>query len=488
MAIPVLDTIYRINPWFTTSAVSDRQLQPFKRREFEMLFSDLHNLDLASLIIGGRRVGKSVLMYQLIHELIQGGTEPNSILFIQGDNPILREEIPSGNIITVVLDTYQRYILRQKFSEANDTVYIFIDEAQSLEKWDEHLKSLIDLKDNVKYVVTGSSSLALRKGAQNPLTGRVNIFFIPPFGFSDYARYKVSDQHHDAFTDELHKLQEVFIEGLYTSTSIDTLYNVAKKTDKLISQYNLISRFDEYLYRGGFPKIVSGDEENDMPKYLRDLLTTTIAKDLAANIRDTQAFERLLVILCLSIGGPIGYKAISDKLGIDDRSVSRYVDYYIETHWAYLSSQFRFHKKADSVKNNKKIYINDPGVINTLTFKDVSDITEDTDYRGCLVENVIHNHLYHFKQQKSGTFQNYVPFWVDSESKKEIDFIFEVKKGLIPIEVKTMNQISKSKLATIIKFTQDKKSAQFGIVTTEDRLEIKDNILYIPYRTLTLLL
>ena len=61
--LQVLETIRKINPWFKTKEVPSAQLEEFRRREFPVLEKDLGVVEMATLVIGGRRVGKSVLMY-----------------------------------------------------------------------------------------------------------------------------------------------------------------------------------------------------------------------------------------------------------------------------------------------------------------------------------------------------------------------------------------------------------------------------------------
>ncbi len=104
--LKVLEIIKKINPWFKTNQVPSSLLEPFKRREFYTLEQDIIRLDMATLIIGARRVGKSVLMYQLIDSLLKKGIDGKRILFIQGDNPILTEYAVSGNLIDYVLEVY----------------------------------------------------------------------------------------------------------------------------------------------------------------------------------------------------------------------------------------------------------------------------------------------------------------------------------------------------------------------------------------------
>src|SRR3989344_8005814 len=93
----VLDTIKKLNPWFKTGIVPPKLLKPYKREELSLLEETMKNLDLATLLIGGRRAGKSILLYQLINSLLKSGINNKRILFIQGDNPMLRESVEGNN-------------------------------------------------------------------------------------------------------------------------------------------------------------------------------------------------------------------------------------------------------------------------------------------------------------------------------------------------------------------------------------------------------
>lgn len=490
--LKILDTIRKINPWFRTHQVPSNLLEKFKRREFSELLSGLENTEMATLIIGGRRVGKSVLMYQLIDYLLTLGIEGKKVLFVQGDNPILNEFIKDGNLLVTIFEIYQKYILESSFDEIQDRIYIFIDEAQNLPAWEDGVKALIDLKYNIKFIITGSSSRELRRGAQNPLTGRITINIITPFSFSDFSRYGISDsKNQESYYQEISSLASEFKDGLLNG-DLNKTYSAAKKVENIVSQYNLKRKFDDYLVIGGFPWVISHKKiGDDIPKYLRDLLTTTISKDILTQVevRETQALERLMVNLALSSGHLIKYKTLAETLGIDERIVSKYIDYYVESHWAFISSPYMFHRKIDSIKSEKKVYVIDSGVMNTLTFKDESDLKTDRQYRGQVLENIIHNHLLSFKQNITGSFQNFIPFWIDSENQKEIDFIYEIKSGgVIPIEVKCKPVVDEKEFEIVEKFVKDKQSARFGIITSENILKIKNEVLIIPYSSLALLL
>ncbi|OGG12867.1 hypothetical protein A3D77_07940 [Candidatus Gottesmanbacteria bacterium RIFCSPHIGHO2_02_FULL_39_11] len=486
--LKVLEIIKKINPWFKNNQVPQAHLEPFKRREFSTLEKDLGQLDLTTLIIGARRVGKSVLMYQLIDALLKKGVEGKRILFIQGDNTLLTEFAASGNLINFILELYQKHILEKNFDDLTDTLYIFLDEAQSLDAWDREIKIIMDQKYKIKFIVTGSSSFELRRGSETPLTGRVSIQPIFPFSFADYTRYYTKEEEQGIFGSKLSEFSERFKNSLLVG-DLDSSYKAARETEKFISNSNLKKRFENYLFFGGFPRVVA-NHNDDYAKYLRDLLTTTISKDILTyvEIRDPQAFERLMVNLCLMAGSMTKYKKFAEVLGVDERSVIKYIDYYIESHWAFVSSPYVFSNKMDSVSTEKKFYVIDSGIINTLAFKDEIEFRSDREHRGHVLENVIHNHLLAFKQLRMGTFQSYIPFWTESNTSKEIDFIFEVKGGVLPIEVKQKISHDGNDELALLDFLSKRTTAKFGILTTEETLELKGRLLLIPNLLFTLLL
>lgn len=487
--LQILDIIKKINPWFKTGKVPESKLEPFVRREFSILENDLDRLDMATLLIGARRVGKSVLMYQLIDKLLKSGVESNRILFIQGDIPILNEFALKGNLISFLLELYQKHILDMPFEETTSTIYILIDEAQNIPKWETEIKALIDQKYKIKFIITGSSSFELRRGAQNPLTGRVSIHSISPFSFADFYRYLLPDSKKQEFSDKLGTLSTQFKTELMIG-SPESVFAVATEASKFINRLDLDKKFDKYLFLGGFPWVIFNNNSTDHSKYLRDLLTTTISKDIMSQvgIREPQSFERLMVNLCLMAGSLIKLKTLADVLGIDERSVAKYIDYYTDSHWAFVSSPYVFRAKPDSIKTEKKVYVIDSGIINTLSFKDERELASDRTYRGHIVENVIHNHLLSFKQLTMGTFQSSIPFWIESDTSKEIDFILEVKSGIIPIEVKQKISYDGSDSVAVKEFLEKRTKGKFGIITSQDTLQLDGNILVIPHPLLVLLL
>ncbi|MBF8280984.1 MAG: hypothetical protein HW383_757, partial [Candidatus Magasanikbacteria bacterium] len=236
-----------------------------------------------------------------------------------------------------------------------DKIYIFIDEAHNLENWQLEIKTLIDLKYKIKFFVTGSSSSELRRGSQSPLVGRVNIEILPPFTFSDYVRYSLEKNKKD-ITQEILSNSSAF----KTSFIKGNLNGMFSDCNNLLgylgkNNINVNDLFNKYLVTGGFPYTLSLKSEQ-RNRYLRDLLSMTLSKDILskAEIRDPQAFERLMVNICLNIASKIDFGQLAEKIGIDERSIIKYIDYYIESHWINNSPEYSFTNKQQSIKSDKK--------------------------------------------------------------------------------------------------------------------------------------
>src|SRR6516165_1721144 len=116
--------IERDNPWWGDPGFAIREAT-FRRRVYFDPFKALAlnpAVQRAAVLLGPRRVGKTVMLRQLIHEAIESGTDAQSILYASIDAPI-----------------YSRVPL-EKFLEflpvkAGNALAIF-DEIQYLKNWE----------------------------------------------------------------------------------------------------------------------------------------------------------------------------------------------------------------------------------------------------------------------------------------------------------------------------------------------------------------
>lgn len=170
-----------------------------KRELFDELARHLDSRQVLG-IIGLRRTGKTVLLKQFIDHLIKQGTKRDRILYFSFD-----EEAVS---LDDVVGDFQSRIGMDIQSAGR--LYLFLDEIQKLEGWQNQIKYYYDTYPNLKFFVSGSSSLFLRKKAEESLAGRIFLFHLPVLSFIEFLHFKGED--------ELINRPEMFKEALIKET------------------------------------------------------------------------------------------------------------------------------------------------------------------------------------------------------------------------------------------------------------------------------
>ncbi len=183
------------NPWWLPPHSPAGEVVPLTPRLYlEPFFALLRMKEVhrALVLMGPRRVGKTVLIQHAIQRLLAEGVPARQILFASVDSPLF-----SG----LRLDEYLRF-----FAEATDVelskeeIYVFFDEIQYLSGWERHLKSLVDAYPRARFVASVSAAAALRRASSESGAGRFTDFLLPPLIFREYLTLigqKVEDPQHD---------------------------------------------------------------------------------------------------------------------------------------------------------------------------------------------------------------------------------------------------------------------------------------------------
>ncbi|EQD57937.1 AAA family ATPase, partial [mine drainage metagenome] len=138
-----------------------------------------------------------------------------------------------------VLDSYQRHILHNTFENVSDKVFVFLDEIQKIDDWENKVKVVYDLYPKVKFILSGSASIALRKAAKESLAGRIFDFVLDPLSFAEFLEMR----------------------GM----------NILKiKENPKLWQSSLLPLFDRYIKYGAFPELVNIDDEEVARKYISE--------------------------------------------------------------------------------------------------------------------------------------------------------------------------------------------------------------------------
>lgn len=267
------------NPWWVTGSL-DGYYQSFKPRLYFNLFYPLvKNTTVlrASVLMGPRRVGKTVMLYHTIQQLISEGISPQKILYASIETPIYNN-IPLDELFTMA----------KKATGDTDSNgwYIFFDEIQYLKEWEVHLKTLVDVYHNTKFIASGSAAAALKLKSNESGAGRFTDFMLPPLTFYEFIHLKNLD-------------------ALIKPDTINWKGNIAIFSSTTnISELN--KHFINYVNFGGYPEVIFNQEiQNNPSRFMRaDIIDKVLLRDLPGlyGIQDVQELNSLFTTIAWNSG------------------------------------------------------------------------------------------------------------------------------------------------------------------------------------------
>jgi hypothetical protein len=389
------------------------------------IFSELKQylfLPEAIVITGPRQSGKTSLLYMIAQHLVREGY--GKIYFYDLESPedleLLKDlnfpkTLPSGS-------------------------FLFVDEIQYMDYPDKFIKLTVDhLKGRVKLIVSGSSSLKLKKKFQESLVGRKFEFSLLPLNFEEFLVFKG---------------REDLVRGRFK-----------------ISASILWPYFSEFVIYGGYPRVVLEDNFQIKKKMLSEIFTSFLQKDIRSlfTFQQPEKFTVFLRYLAAVPGGILSISTLSKELSMSKSTVYSYLDALQVTYIVYLLSPFSTNPKKEITKQ-PKIYFYDTGFRNWLV-KNFNELMVRED-RGHLLENALLMDLVK-------TFPQELPlgYWRDKKG-NEVDFVID---RCIPVETKISRYVGITK--GLKKFISKYKPSVGFIVTTGEKGEIEvegSKINYLP--------
>lgn len=239
--------------------------------------------------VGIRRTGKSYMMYQQIHNLMNDGISSSQIVYVNfEDERILEIGVDDLNTILEI---------GIEFSGSKGKPYLFLDEIQNVDGWEKFVRRVADMKYRIN--ITGSNSKMLSKEIASTLGGRFMIVNVFPYSFKEY----LSANH----------IENIMVDQIGT-----------KKRADIVSQY------EQYVTYGAFPELVDIKNKrvflNNIYQtvYLRDIITRNkitndfavrlILKKIAESVTKALSFNRLTNIV-KSAGISIGKQTVINYVG-----------------------------------------------------------------------------------------------------------------------------------------------------------------------------
>jgi hypothetical protein len=256
------------------------------------------------VLLGPRRVGKTVLVRQIISSI----TEP--VLFLNGEDINTREMLARRSV-----PHYLQLLDGRKI--------LIIDEAQKIPDVGAALKLMIDEIAGLRVLITGSSAFDVENRTGEPLTGRKYTFRLYPLSDAEY----------------------------------DQKYSVPERKDKM----------KERLIYGCYPELLTMSNSGMKAAYLNDLVSSYLLKDILVfeNIKKSDKILSLLRLIAFQTGSEISTTEIGRQLGMSENTVSQYLDLLSKVFIIHKVGGFSRNLRKE-ISKSSKWYFFDNGIRNIL--------------------------------------------------------------------------------------------------------------------------
>lgn len=258
----------------------------------------------AVLIFGARRVGKTILLRQIIDKF------EGKVLLLNG------EDLDSVSILNEKSISNYSHIL-------DGVNLLAIDEAQAIPDIGSKLKLIVDEIPGISVVATGSSSFDLLNKAGEPLVGRSALFYLTPFSQREIGQVE----------------------------------------NALETRQNLESR----LIYGSYPEVVTMSGYDNKAQYLGDIVNAYLLKDILSidGLKNSGKMKDLLRLIAFQVGNEVSYDELGKQLGMSKNTVEKYLDLLSKVFVVFRLGGFSRNLRKEVVKAGKW-YFYDNGIRNAI--------------------------------------------------------------------------------------------------------------------------
>lgn len=309
------------------------------------------------IIYGPRQVGKTTLLKKFL------SATKLKYRFDTGEDLRVREAMGSSSVSSI-----KNFV--------GDNELVVIDEAQSIPNVGLGLKLMVDHIDKIKVIATGSSSFDLANKIGEPLVGRNLTLTLYPVAEMELAAER--------------------------------------------NRFDLESTLEERLIYGSYPEVIvaptpakKNTVENIMNSYLfKDVLNFD-------GLKKSKVLVDLVKLLALQVGNEVSINELAVSLGINARTVERYLD-LLEKTFVIISLYSLRRNLRNEIRGKRKYYFYDNGIRNAI-ISQFNSLDKRSDV-GALWENFLF-----MERLKKCSYHNIYAnryFW-RTHQQKEIDLVEE---------------------------------------------------------------
>lgn len=256
------------------------------------------------LIFGARRVGKTVLIRQVIQDfegkvMVMNGEDEDSIKLLEEKS----------------ISNYKNLL--------KGTDLLVIDEAQNIPEIGQKLKLMVDEIDQIRIIASGSSSFDLNNKAGEPLVGRSYTYLLFPF----------------------------------SQQELSTSENLLETRRKLETR----------LIYGTYPEVERMENNTDKMEYLKDMLNSYLLKDILTieGIRNSGKMKELLRLIAFQTGYEVSYDELGKQLSMSKNTIEKYLDLLSKVFVIHRLGAYSKNLRKEVTKAGKW-YFYDNGIRNAL--------------------------------------------------------------------------------------------------------------------------
>ena len=310
-----------------------------KREMYLSRIRGFYDSDLIKILVGIRRCGKSVILKQIIKELRDKNVDESHIIYINFEL-IEYEELQNYK----KLNEY----IKEKIID-NKKYYIFLDEIQRVNKFEDVVNSLRASIENISIFITGSNSKLLSNELSTVLSGRYVLFNIYPLSYKEFIELTGKD-----------------------GRSEETFWNFVKW--------------------GGLPNRTQFTDESNIKDYLHSVFDSIILRDVVERLelKDTILFDLLLQYIVDTTGREFSAENVVKFLKNEGKSIST------ETLYKYLDALCR----ALMIKKIYRYDIHGKAILKTLNKYYMTDLgiaqIKNNNFeinKSFAIENIVYNEL-----------------------------------------------------------------------------------------------
>lgn len=301
----------------------------------------LHS-DLALIIQGVRRGGKSTLLSQLPkHYRIPFA----QCYYCNFEDPRLMNDLDHQLLSRIVT-------LARKTIPPSTPCYFFFDEIQNVKDWEKWLHTQLERPKQNYFIFTGSNSCLLSGEFASAVTGRHITLELFPFSFSEYK-------------------------ALFPNNHLE-----------------------DYLMAGGFPRVLTFEHPYQLlQEYFNDIILRDVLKRVHA--RSPDAIKQVAKLAFDSCGSELSYRKIAAVTGLTVETVKIYLEACEEAYLLFSCHFFAFSEKKQ-LSRQKKYYPIDPGMRHAITTPTGKDLGKNLELLFFLYLRKTYDKVFYWQEQNKG--------------------------------------------------------------------------------------